>query len=100
MGGGIAGIAAYQPLTTAMLDTSGISPLSQAAYPQVYEQEKEKKEVGSVLPIKSYFQKHGEMLITVALIIVLDYFVFNGAFRTKLEAIIASFLEGKHGTES
>ena len=45
--------------------------------------------------IKSYFDKHRDIMLTIGIILILDHFVFSGAFTEKLKKMIDSFLDKK-----
>lgn len=38
--------------------------------------------------VKDYFEKHQETCITLGIIILVDHFVFNGAFQDKIKAMM------------
>lgn len=38
--------------------------------------------------IKEYFEKHQETCITLAVIILVDYFIFDGAFQEKIKSMM------------
>ena len=44
--------------------------------------------------VKKYFQKHQEIFYTIAVALVVDHYVFNGAFRKKIEALVERLLDG------
>jgi len=46
--------------------------------------------------IKQYFDKHQDALITLAIVIVVDNFLFGGAFREKIKKSLEKML---HNTE-
>lgn len=53
-----------------------------------------KKEKGGYMnSLKEYISKHRDIFFTIGFILVLDHFVFNGAFKKKLEDFIHSFLD-------
>ena len=53
-----------------------------------------KTQGGSVVEtLKSYFKKHEDVLISLAVVLVVDHFIFNGAFREKVEAIVNKLLD-------
>ena len=41
---------------------------------------------------KQYLEKHRDVFFTIGIVLVLDHFVFGGAFKEKLQAIVDSFL--------
>lgn len=43
--------------------------------------------------LKKYFENHQDSLITLAIIIVLDHFLFNGALRTKIQTSVEKLLD-------
>lgn len=54
---------------------------------------KTKKEEKSMFQnVKGYFNKHQDMIFTTALVILVDHFVFKGAFREKIKALVDKFL--------
>jgi hypothetical protein len=42
--------------------------------------------------VSDYVEKHKDVLFTVALVLVLDHFVFEGKFKQKIEDLVSSFL--------
>jgi len=42
--------------------------------------------------IKGYFKKHEETCITLAIIILVDHFIFNGSFRQKIQNLVDGLL--------
>lgn len=51
------------------------------------------KEEGGVMGyMKDYFVKHRELLMGLTIVVLLDHFIFGGAFRTKIEAIVNGIL--------
>jgi len=42
--------------------------------------------------LKAYFKKHEETYITLAIIILIDHFVFGGAFREKIHTLVDGLL--------
>jgi hypothetical protein len=42
--------------------------------------------------VKSYFQKHEDTLMTMAIIILVDHFILEGALRDKIKATVEGFL--------
>lgn len=42
--------------------------------------------------LKMYVQKHSDVLWTLATVILLDHFLFEGKFRTKIESIMESLI--------
>lgn len=44
--------------------------------------------------IKDYFKKHQEIFITLGIIILIDHFLFNGAFREKIKDTVEKLLKG------
>lgn len=45
--------------------------------------------------IKSYLEKHRDIFLTIGIILILDHFIFAGAFKDKLKSIIDGFLDTK-----
>ena len=45
--------------------------------------------------IKKYLEKHRDIFLTIGIVLILDHFVFEGAFREKLKSITESFLDKK-----
>lgn len=45
--------------------------------------------------IKLYIEKHRDIFLTIGVVLILDHFVFGGAFREKLKNIIDNFLDKK-----
>lgn len=43
--------------------------------------------------LKNYFEKHQDSLITLAIIIIVDHFIFDGTFRTKIKTSIDGLLD-------
>lgn len=52
-----------------------------------------KKKGLSMGSLKEYLSKHKDMLFTVAIVIVLDQVVFEGAFREKLKKVVDNMLD-------
>jgi len=44
--------------------------------------------------IRSYIKDNRQVLYTVAMIVVLDHFLFNGAFRERIKALVEKALSG------
>lgn len=44
--------------------------------------------------LKGYFQKHKDIIMTIGLALVVDNFVFGGAFREKIKTLIEKMLHG------
>lgn len=42
--------------------------------------------------IKNYFKKHEEMFITIAMLLILDEYIFDGKFRDKIKDLMDSFI--------
>ena len=42
--------------------------------------------------IKGYFKKHEETCMTLAIIILVDHFIFNGSFRQKIKDLVDGLL--------
>jgi hypothetical protein len=42
--------------------------------------------------VSDYVEKHKDILFTVALVLVLDHFVFEGKFKQKIEDLVSGFL--------
>jgi hypothetical protein len=38
--------------------------------------------------LKTYFDKHQETCITLALIVIVDYFIFDGMFQEKIKSMM------------
>lgn len=53
---------------------------------------KEKTSMGTEY-VKSYFMKHRELLMGFTIFVLLDHFVFGGAFREKIKRIVHSMLD-------
>ena len=45
--------------------------------------------------MKEYLEKHRDVFLTIGIVLILDHFVFEGAFREKLKSITESFLDKK-----
>lgn len=56
-----------------------------------FDQTKEKPMTGE---IKDYFQEHKTILLTVAIVLLADHFIFAGAFRERIKATVEKFLSG------
>lgn len=52
----------------------------------------EKKEMGPSF-VREYFVKHKELFMGFFVIVLLDHFIFEGAFRERLKKIVHSFLD-------
>jgi hypothetical protein len=46
--------------------------------------------------LKDYFMKHKDSLFTIGIVILIDHFVFDGAFRDKIKATVESMLNKAH----
>lgn len=42
--------------------------------------------------VKSYIERHEDVLITIGIIILIDQFIFAGAFREKLKGLVDSMI--------
>lgn len=52
------------------------------------------KKEGNVMDyVKGYFFKHRELLMGLTIVILLDHFIFGGAFREKTQKIVHSLLD-------
>lgn len=51
--------------------------------------------VKSMESLKQYLEKHRDVFFTLGIVLVLDHFIFEGAFREKLKNIIESLLDKK-----
>jgi hypothetical protein len=47
--------------------------------------------------MKEYFTKHRDTFFTIAVVVVLDHFIFKGALRSKLQSLVERLLEPKKG---
>lgn len=56
------------------------------------EKQKESKKMGSGY-IREYFIKHRDLLMGLTVVLLLDHFIFEGAFREKIKRIVHSFLD-------
>ncbi len=45
--------------------------------------------------IKQYIDKHRDIFLTIGIVLLLDHFVFQGAFTDKLKKIVDGFLDKK-----
>lgn len=53
-----------------------------------------KPKEGKAMPyVRDYFIKHRELLMGLTLVILLDHFIFAGAFREKIQKIVQSILD-------
>ena len=50
---------------------------------------------GNMDSFKKYLEKNRDMFFTIGIVLLLDHFVFGGAFREKLKGIIDGFLDNK-----
>ena len=50
------------------------------------------KKVGFMDFLKNYFTKHQDSLMTLAVIILLDHFLFDGAFRNKIKGMVDNLI--------
>lgn len=55
-----------------------------------------KERESSMVPsaLKDYFRKHQDVLITLAVVMLADHFVFGGAFREKIKAVVERLISG------
>lgn len=44
--------------------------------------------------VKDYFVRHRELILTIGLLVVVDHYLFRGAFKEKLRGIVHKLLEG------
>ena len=49
----------------------------------------------SMTHLKEYFIKYRDTLLTIGLVVVLDHFIFQGAFRSKIQKAVEKLLDGK-----
>ena len=42
--------------------------------------------------LKEYFSKNRDTIFTIVLVVLIDHFVFNGAFREKVKSVVDSML--------
>ena len=63
------------------------------------ESDVEKKGSDMVSNFKSYFEKHQDVIITIAVVVLLDHFLFNGALRNKIQNTVEKFLDGAKKAE-
>ena len=49
----------------------------------------------SMSHLKEYFTKYRDTLLTIGLVVVLDHFIFQGAFRSKIQKAVEKLLDGK-----
>lgn len=47
--------------------------------------------------VKTYFNKHQEAIFTIALLVLIDHFVFHGVFREKIKGMVEKFVDGVQG---
>lgn len=52
-----------------------------------------KEERGTMKMMKEYLEKHKDAIFTVALVMLVDHFIFGGAFREKIKITIEALLE-------
>jgi hypothetical protein len=43
--------------------------------------------------VKEYFVKHRELLMGLAIFILLDHYIFNGAFKEKIQKLVHGILD-------
>ena len=60
-----------------------------------YKNYNKNKEESPMKAIKEYAEKHRDLLITIGVVLILDHFVFSGAFTEKLKKIVDGFLDKK-----
>ena len=53
------------------------------------------KKENTMESLKQYLEKNRDIFFTIGIVLILDHFVFGGAFREKLRAIVDSFLDKK-----
>jgi hypothetical protein len=51
-----------------------------------------KKENQTMNSIKNYFKKHEDTIMTLGLVLLIDQFVFRGAFRNRIQKLIENLL--------
>lgn len=47
--------------------------------------------------IKKYFEKNQDIVYTIGLVLLLDYFLFGGALRSKIQATVEQALNWRNG---
>lgn len=55
-------------------------------------QKPKKEEITMFGSVKQYFNEHKEVIMTLGFILVVDYLVFDGAFREKIKAVVERML--------
>lgn len=58
------------------------------------EQSKTERKLIKMESLKSYFKKHEEPIITIALVVVIDEIIFKGVLRNKVQSILERMLDG------
>lgn len=51
-----------------------------------------KEEITMFGSVKQYFNQHKEIIMTLGFILIVDYLVFDGAFREKIKAVVERML--------
>ena len=51
-----------------------------------------KEGVGVMKSLKEYFEKHKEVIFTVGIVVLIDHFFLNGAFRERLKGLVEKLL--------
>lgn len=54
--------------------------------------EKKKEEYRMFKSVRSYYEKYQDTILTIAALFLLDHYMFDGKFKTKLEQIMESLI--------
>jgi len=50
------------------------------------------RSINMIDSVKTYLKKHEDTIITIIILILIDHFIFNGAFRDKLNKIVETMI--------
>lgn len=59
--------------------------------------QKNQKKKGNIMSgLKEYFEKNKDLIYSIGLIVLVDHFIFKGAFREKIKAMVETFCTKTH----
>lgn len=81
----------YDPRIGSPMSQGGLVYVPPQSKPGLFLEKKEKKMSTSY--VREYFVKHREILMGLAIFILLDHYIFEGAFREKIKRIVHGILD-------
>lgn len=73
-----------------------LASLVQSQYTNSSLTPQEPKKRGFMKALKEYIATHKDLLFTIALVLVIDRYVFNGVFREKIKGAVDKLLDKAH----